>query len=251
MRLNKFLAMCGVASRRKCDEVILSGKVLVNGKVITELGTKVNEKVDKVEVDGKVLQQPSNFVYIKLNKPKGYMCTSRDDRNRKTVFDIVKIPNTRLFCVGRLDYNTEGLILLTNDGQFAESLIHPSYDVEKEYQCTIEGEIKESELAVLRRGVVIDGKRLPGAKVKVMEVVNENPSATKKHADGKVHKKTKISVTINEGLNRQIRKSFEAIGKTIILLKRVRIGQITLGGLSRGAYKELTEKEKLCLGLSI
>ena len=245
MRLNKFLATCGVASRRKCDEIIASGKVSINGKVVSELGLVINEKKDKVEFEGKILSLPKDFVYIKLNKPKGFMCTQSDDRQRKTIFDLVKIPNVRLFNVGRLDYDTEGLILLTNDGDFAEKLIHPSFEIEKEYYCTIEGEIKESELAVLRKGVVINGERLPGARVKVLSV-GEEPSS-KRHKDGKTRKRTKLSVTITQGLNRQIRRSFEAIGKDIILLKRVRIGDIKLGGLSRGQFKELTEKEKLCI----
>lgn len=245
MRLNKFLATCGVASRRKCDEIIASGKVSINGKVVSELGLVINEKKDKVEYEGKILSLPKDFVYIKLNKPKGFMCTQSDDRQRKTIFDLVKIPNVRLFNVGRLDYDTEGLILLTNDGDFAEKLIHPSFEIEKEYYCTIEGEIKESELAVLRKGVVINGERLPGARVKVLSV-GEEPSS-KRHKDGKTRKRTKLSVIITQGLNRQIRRSFEAIGKDIILLKRVRIGDIKLGGLSRGQFKELTEKEKLCI----
>ena len=245
MRLNKFLATCGVASRRKCDEIIASGKISVNGKPVSELGLVINEKKDKVEFNGKILALPKDFVYIKLNKPKGFMCTQSDDRQRKTIFDLVKIPNVRLFNVGRLDYDTEGLILLTNDGDFAEKLIHPSFEIEKEYYCTIEGEIKESELAVLRKGVVINGERLPGARVKVLSV-GEEPSS-KRHKDGKIRKRTKLSVTITQGLNRQIRRSFEAIGKDIILLKRVRIGDIKLGGLSRGQFKELTEKEKLCI----
>ena len=245
MRLNKFLATCGVASRRKCDEIIASGKVSVNGKIVSELGLVINEKKDKVEYENKILSLPKDFMYIKLNKPKGFMCTQSDDRQRKTIFDLVKIPNVRLFNVGRLDYDTEGLILLTNDGDFAEKLIHPSFEIEKEYYCTIEGEIKESELAVLRKGVVINGERLPGARVKVLSV-GEEPSC-KRHKDGKVRKRTKLSVTITQGLNRQIRRSFEAIGKDIILLKRVRIGDIKLGGLSRGQFKELTEKEKLCI----
>lgn len=249
MRLNKFLASCGVASRRKCDEIILSGQVQVNGQAVRNLGVKVDEKKDVVCHAGKTLQLPSKFVYIKLNKPRGYLCTSSDDRKRKTVFDIVKIPSVRLFCVGRLDYDTEGLLLLTNDGAFAESMMHPSFQVEKEYYCTIEGEIKESELAVLRKGVVIDGQRLPGAKVAVLSVQDE-PSSHK-NLDGKIHKRTKLSVIIHEGLNRQIRRSFEAIGKKIVLLKRVRIQKITLGGLSRGEFRELSEKEKACTGFFI
>ena len=166
----------------------------------------------------------------------GYLCTSQDDRKRKTVFDIVSVKDARLFCVGRLDYNTEGLLIITNDGVFAEKLIHPSFDIEKEYHCTVKGELKESELAVLRAGVVENGTRLPKAKVKVLAIEN-TPNG----------KRTKLSIKIKEGLNRQIRRMFKVINRDIILLKRVAIGDITLGGLPRGQFKPLTQKEILCL----
>ncbi len=227
MRLNKFLSNSGIASRRKCDELIKEGKVFVNGKVASELGMQINEKKDKVTAMGKVVKLPSSFVYIKLNKPKGYACTASDEKGRKTIYQLIDTTE-RLFSIGRLDYDTEGLILLTNDGDFANRVAHPKFLVEKEYRVTIEGEIKESELAVLRRGVVIEGTRMPSARVEFLSF------------DGKF---TKLSVVIDEGQNRQIRRMFEAIGKTIKLLKRVRIGQVKLGGLKRGDYKDLTEEE--------
>lgn len=227
MRLNKFLSNSGVASRRKCDELIKEGKVFVNGKQVRELGTVVNEKKDKVTVEGKVISLPSSFVYIKLNKPKGYACSASDEKGRKTIYDLIDC-DERLFSIGRLDYDTEGLIILTNDGDFANKVAHPKYNIEKEYRVTIEGDIKESELAVMRKGVVIDGERMPSARV-------EKLSQDDKY--------TKLSVVINEGQNRQVRRMFEAIGKSIRLLKRVRIGQVRLGGLSRGDYKDLTEEE--------
>ena len=227
LRLNIFLSNSGVASRRKCDEIIASGKVTVNGKVVTEIGSQINEKKDKVMVEGKAVCLPSSFVYIKLNKPKGYACTASDEKGRKTIYDLVDCEE-RLFSIGRLDYNTEGLIILTNDGDFANKVSHPRYDVEKEYRVTIEGKIKESELAVLRKGVVVDGQKMPPAKVKLLSQ-DENVS--------------KISVVINEGQNRQVRRMFEAIGREIKLLKRVRIGSVRLGGLSRGQWRDLTEDE--------
>ena len=227
LRLNKFLSNSGVASRRKCDEIIASGKVTVNGKVVTEIGSQINEKKDKVMVEGKAVCLPSSFVYIKLNKPKGYACTASDEKGRKTIYDLVDCEE-RLFSIGRLDYNTEGLIILTNDGDFANKVSHPRYDVEKEYRVTIEGKIKESELAVLRKGVVVDGQKMPPAKVKLLSQ-DENVS--------------KISVVINEGQNRQVRRMFEAIGREIKLLKRVRLGSVRLGGLSRGQWRDLTEDE--------
>lgn len=227
MRLNKFLSSCGVASRRKCDDIILSGVVAVNGKTVNELGTIINEKKDKITVGGKVVKLPSSFVYIKLNKPKGYACTASDEKGRKTIYELVDCEE-RLFSIGRLDYDTEGLIILTNDGDFANQVAHPRYSMEKEYRVTVEGEIKESELAVMRKGVVVEGERMPSAKVEWLSFENNF---------------TKLSVVIDEGQNRQVRRMFDAIGKTIKLLKRVRIGGVRLGGLPRGQYKDLTEDE--------
>lgn len=227
MRLNKFLSNSGIASRRKCDELISQGLVCVNGKPVTQLGFVVNEKKDKVTFEGREVKLPSFFVYIKLNKPKGYACSRSDEKGRKTIYQLVNCEQ-RLFSVGRLDYDTEGLIFLTNDGDFANKLMHPKYEIEKEYQVTIEGEIKESELAVLRKGVVENGQRMPAAKVKVIEVKRDS---------------TRLSVVIHEGQNRQVRRMFDAIGKSIKLLKRVRIGDVRLGGLPRGQFKDLTQQE--------
>ena len=227
MRLNKFLSNSGLASRRKCDQLIEEGKVFVNGKQVTELGSQINEKKDKVTVEGKKISLPSSFVYIKLNKPKGYACTAHDEKGRKTIYDLID-SEERLFSIGRLDYDTEGLILLTNDGDFANKVAHPKFNIDKEYRVTVEGEIKESEMAVMRKGVVVDGQRMPSAIVNFISYENGY---------------TKLSVIIDEGQNRQIRRMFEAIGKTIKLLKRVRIGQVRLGGLRRGDYKDLTEVE--------
>jgi len=227
MRLNKFLSSAGVASRRKCEDIILAGRVTVNGNVVTNLATDVNEKKDIVFLDGSELKLPADFVYLKLNKPKGYACTASDERGRKTIFDLVQ-SDVRLFNVGRLDYDSEGLIFLTNDGEFANLITHPKFHFEKEYYVTVEGEIKESELAVLRKGVVVDGQRMPTAKVKGIGF------------DGKF---SKISVIIDEGQNHQVRRMFEAIGRDIKLLKRVRIGNVCLGGLYRGKTKPMTQEE--------
>ena len=227
MRLNKFLSNSGLASRRKCDQLIEEGKVFVNGKQVTELGSQINEKKDKVTVEGKTITLPSSFVYIKLNKPKGYACTAQDEKGRKTIYDLID-SEERLFSIGRLDYDTEGLILLTNDGDFANKVAHPKFNIDKEYRVTVEGEIKESEMAVMRKGVVVDGQRMLSAIVNFISYENGY---------------TKLSLIIDEGQNRQIRRMFEAIGKTIKLLKRVRIGQVRLGGLRRGDYKDLTEVE--------
>ena len=216
MRLNKYLATAQVASRRKCDEIIKEGRVKVNGKTVTELGVTVNEKKDKVSLDGVQLSLPSSFVYLKLNKPKGYACTNSDEKGRKTIFDLVDC-DERIFSIGRLDYDTEG-----------NKVAHPRYHLEKEYKVAVKGQIKESELAVMRNGVVVKGERMPSCKIKFLSYENDV---------------TKLSVTIDEGQNRQIRRMFEAIGKEITLLKRVRIGSVRLGGLKRGEWRDMTQDE--------
>lgn len=228
MRLNKFLATAGIASRRKCEELIKNGEIKVNDKVVTTLATDINEKKDKVEYKGEILSLPSSFIYLKMNKPKGYASTSSDEKGRKTIFDLLEDKSVRLFNVGRLDYDTEGLILLTNDGDFANRVIHPSFEIEKEYVVTVEGRMLESEFAVLRKGVVVNGERMPEAKVKPISF------------DGKF---TKVDVIITEGQNHQVRRMFEAIGRNIRLLKRIRIGKVKLGNLYRGKTKPLTDEE--------
>ena len=228
MRLNKFLSTAGVASRRKCDELIKDGKIYVNGEVQSNLGTVIDEKKDVVEYLGERINLPSSFIYLKMNKPKGYACTASDEKGRKTIFDLLEDKSVRLFNVGRLDYDTEGLVFLTNDGEFANSVIHPKFQIEKEYIVTVEGAMKESEFAVLRKGAVVNGERMPSARV--------NPISF----DGKV---TKLSVVITEGQNHQVRRMFEAIGRDIKLLKRVRIGSVHLGNLYRGKTKPMTAEE--------
>lgn len=228
MRLNKFLSTAGVASRRKCDELIKDGKIYVNGEVQSNLGIVIDEKKDVVEYLGERVNLPSSFIYLKMNKPKGYACTASDEKGRKTIFDLLEDKSVRLFNVGRLDYDTEGLIFLTNDGEFANNVIHPKFQIEKEYIVTVEGAMKESEFAVLRKGAVINGARMPSARV--------NPISF----DGKV---TKLSVVITEGQNHQVRRMFEAIGRDIKLLKRVRIGSVHLGNLYRGKTKPMTAEE--------
>ncbi len=231
MRLNKFLSGAGVASRRKSDELIKQGKISVNDKVVFEMGIEINLKRDKVMFEGREISFPSSFVYYKFNKPKGCVCTASDEKGRKTIFDIISVPE-RVFSVGRLDYDTEGLLILTNDGDFANKIAHPSNVVEKEYRVTVEGMVLESEMAVLRKGVVVDGERMPSAKVKFLSSDNGF---------------CKLSVVICEGQNRQIRKMFEAINRQIKLLKRVKIGEVSLGGIRRGEVKSLKKEELLRL----
>lgn len=233
MRINKYIAACGVASRRKCEDLIKNGQIKVNGQVVTNLATDINEKKDKVEFDGKVIAPPKGFVYIKLNKPKGYICSASDPRGRKTIFDLIPDKSVRLFSVGRLDYDSEGLLILTNDGEFSNYLTSAKNGIEKTYIVTVEGELKESELAVMRAGVVeSDGTRLPKCKI-VFKSFENNV--------------TRIEITIDEGKNRQIRRMFEAIGRVVIMLKRVSIGGVKLGGLKRGEYRDLTDSELFML----
>ena len=227
IRINKFLAQAGIASRRKCDELIKNGKITINGKVETSLGRVIDEKRDKVTFEGNPVVQ-KQFVYLKMHKPKGYMCSAKDDRGRKTVYDLLPPMTERVFTIGRLDYDTEGLLLFTNDGDLAERISHPRYEVEKVYIAKVSGTIKESDLAVLRKGVVVEGEVLPESKV---EFVSSEKGSTK------------IQITIDEGKNHQIKKMIAAIGKELLLLKRVQIGRITLGGLSRGETKKLTFEE--------
>lgn len=227
MRINKFMAECGVASRRACDEMILEGRVKVNGKKIDTPGLEINEFNDAVTLDGRRITLVSKKYYIMLHKPKGYVTTVKDDKGRKTVMELIKI-RSRLYPVGRLDYDTEGLLLLTNDGQLAYALTHPSHEVPKTYIAKIKGKISDTEVRQLRKGVEIDGKMTLPAVVKIIETDDEF---------------SRVEVTIKEGRNHQIKKMFEVVGKEVVFLKRTAIGPLKLGGLGRGEYKNLTSKE--------
>jgi len=227
VRLNKYMADCGVASRRACDKIIEEGRVKVNGKTVTELGVIINELNDSVMVDGHKINEVKRTYYIKLHKPKGYVTTVSDDKGRKTVMDLVDV-KARLFPVGRLDYDTEGLLLLTNDGELAQALMHPSNEVAKTYVARIAGKLSKSEQMQLCNGVEIEGKMTAPASVKVLEATDEE---------------SRIEITIKEGRNRQIKKMFEVVGKEVKFLKRTAIGDLRLGGISRGEWKFLTDKE--------
>lgn len=224
-RLNKYLADCGVGSRRECDNLIRDGRVKINDRVAT-LGSFVSDG-DKISVDGKrVANKPKNC-YILLNKPKGCVTTVKDDRGRKTVMDFVDV-KARLFPVGRLDYDTEGLLILTNDGDLANRLTHPSSEIGKTYIARISGELSEAERAKLEKGVLVDGVMTAKARVKILEK--------------DVHH-TRCEITIHEGRNHQVKKMFEAVGKEVEFLKRIAIGDLRLGGLKRGEYRFLKDEE--------
>lgn len=228
MRINKYIASSGVTSRRNADKLVTEGRVKVNGKTVTELAFDVNENNDTVSVDGKKIALINKYTYIMMYKPKGCVCSANDECGRKTVFDYVDI-DKRLFTVGRLDYDSEGLLLLTNDGALAQYITHPGNEIPKSYLVKVEGDIPEADLARLRKGVKLDdGSLTARAKVRLKEIA------------GNVYS---YDVTIFEGKNREIRRMFEAIGKEVIFLKRVAVGDLRLGGLSRGTYRYLTDKE--------
>ncbi|MEG1710548.1 MAG: pseudouridine synthase [Clostridia bacterium] len=227
VRLNKFMADCGVDSRRACDEIITEGRVKVNGKVIRELGVIINELNDSVMVDGHRISEVKKDYYIMLHKPKGYVTTVKDDKGRKTVMDLINV-KARLFPIGRLDFDTEGLLLLTNDGDLAQALTHPSNEVSKTYVARIKGKISETELQQLRNGVIVEEKQTGPSLVKMLESNDDE---------------TRIELTITEGRNHQIKKMLEVVGKEVLFLKRTAIGDLKLGGLSRGQYKYLSDKE--------
>ena len=221
------MARCGAASRRKCEEYITQGRVKVNGQTVTQLGTTVSAS-DKVELDGKLLQEQPKYVYIMLNKPEKVMSTSSDPEGRVTVTQLIDLPY-RLYPVGRLDYNTSGLILLTNDGDAAYRLTHPKYEIEKEYLAVIIGEIDRRDILKLERGVQIEENTVTApAKIQVV--------------GGTQHTVT-LSITIHEGRNREVRKMLEAINKELLSLMRIRIGGINLGKLPSGEYRELNSTE--------
>ncbi|MBQ1274578.1 MAG: pseudouridine synthase [Cellulosilyticum sp.] len=227
MRLQKYLAACGIASRRKCEAYILEGKVEVNGQVVQELGTKV-EPGDKVTFGGKEVKLQEEYVYYMLNKPVGYVTTVQDEKQRQTVLDLVKDTKHRVYPVGRLDYNTSGLLLLTNDGELTYGLTHPKHHVNKCYEVKVQGVLSDEAKRALKEGVLIDGKMTYPAKVKVLR---------------KGEKSTVFQLTIHEGRNRQVRKMCEAVGYPVLLLKRVSVGKLTLDDLELGCYRALTERE--------
>ena len=228
-RLQKFIAKSGIASRRKAEELIVEGKVLVNGKRVTELGTKINPLRDRVKIDGELLEVEKP-VYLLLHKPKGVITSASDPEGRPTVMDYIKDVSGRIYPVGRLDYGTEGLLLLTNDGDFANALMHPSHGVPKVYEVKAKGRIVDELLEQLATGIEIDWKMTAPASVLDYGF------------DGKTGLTT-LEITIHEGRNRQVRRMMEAIGAPVHNLKRIRYGGLTLQGVKRGAYRFLSKGE--------
>jgi 23S rRNA pseudouridine2605 synthase len=227
VRLQKYIADCGVASRRKAEEMILEGKVTINGVQITELGTKVDVKKDNVKVEDKLIKPVKEKVYIMLNKPTGHVTTVRDQFDRPTVIDLIDVEE-RVFPIGRLDYDTSGLLLLTNDGELTNKVTHPKFEVSKTYIAKVEGNITEEKLDKLRVGVKIEDYTTSPA---VVEIINSN------------EKNSTVKISIHEGKNRQVRNMFDAIGHKVIRLKRISIGELELGTLREGKWRFLDEDE--------
>ena len=229
IRLQKYLAEAGIASRRKCEEYILAGRVKVNNKVTTELGTKVNPEKDEIYFDDKKIENKEELVYILLNKPIGYVTTAKDQFNRDTVMNLIKIKE-RVVPVGRLDMYTSGALLLSNDGNFVYKITHPKHEINKTYTVTLKGIVTKEDIEKLEKGVDIGGYTTKPAKVKILKTdIEKNIS--------------RLEITIHEGKNRQVRKMCEAIGHKVIALHRSKIAGIGVKDIELGKWRYLTKKE--------
>jgi len=229
IRLNKYLAQAGVASRREADRMIVEGRVSLKGKTVESLGTLIDERTDKVEVDGKRIKiKNDSHLYLLLNKPPGYLVTVKDPFKRPTVMDLLPSLKKRVYPVGRLDLSSEGLLLLTNDGDLAYRLMHPRYRIMKEYLVRIEPKPKASMLRRLEKGIYLDGKKTAPAKIRMLTTTKMG---------------TQVKVELFEGRKRELRRMFEAVGHDVLSLKRIRFGSLTLGKLKKGQWRHLSQKE--------
>lgn len=228
MRINKYLATAGIASRRKCEELVISGRIHVNGKVQKNLAFDVQPN-DVVKLDGRVIDLPEDYTYIMMHKPKGFLTTVSDDRERKTVMDLLPKEFKHLMPVGRLDFNSEGLLLFTNDGDIAQKLMRPQKEITKTYSVKVEGEVSNEHIEEMQKGITtLDGTKFKPCVISIKE---------------KKDRKTKLEVQLTEGKNREIRKIFDKFGYNVYFLKRVSIGKIKLGGLTRGTVRLLRPNE--------
>lgn len=227
-RLQKLIAQSGFCSRRKAEELISEGRVKVNGKVVTELGTKADVE-DIISVDGKKINMERK-VYILMNKPRNVVCSAKDDRGRKTVVDLIEGVGERIYPIGRLDFDTTGVLLLTNDGDITNKLIHPSKEIDKTYRVTIEGFANEDQLERIRRGIKLDGVMTSEAIVEVSKINKEK-------------RKSIINITIHEGKNHQVKRMFNTVGLKVVKLNRIEFAGFKVGGLKEGQYRLLTNKE--------
>ena len=227
-RLQKILSHAGVASRRKAEELILSGRVTVDGEAVQELGVKLNPVAHTIAVDGKPLSGAEEHRTFLFNKPRGCVSTVSDDRGRRTVLDFFRDIPLRLYPVGRLDADTEGLLLLTNDGALTQGLLHPRFEVDKTYLAKVTGDMTEAKLRYLADGVLLEDGRTAPARARILE---------------KSPKGATVELTIHEGRNRQVRRMLAAVGCKVTQLERIRFGGLTLAGVARGSYRELTAQE--------
>ena len=230
MRINKYIALCGVASRRKAEELILAGKVKVNDNIVTELSYQVDEENDVVKVDDKIIKEENKLVYILLNKPEGYITTVKDQFDRESVLDLVTDIKERVYPIGRLDYETSGLLLLTNDGDLTYKLTHPKHEVDKTYVARVKGKLTPDEIKMFKSGLKIEDYVTAPAKLKVI----------------RYDEKTNVSlleIKIHEGKNRQVRKMCKAINHPVLRLRRSSMGKIKIGDCEIGKYRYLTEDE--------
>jgi len=240
-RLQKILSRHGLASRREAEQMILSGRVCINGKIITELGTKADPESDRIEVDGKLLQtDPPKFVYLLLNKPTGIVCTCEDPQGRKTVLDMLPSQYQHTYPVGRLDYNSSGALILTNDGDFANYLMHPRHHVAKIYEVWVRDIPSNQTIKQWQEGIILDGRPTLPTSVNILQIerkknLNQNP-------------RTQLQIILKEGRNRQIRRMAEQLGHPVLALHRVAISSISVNSLKAGAYRLLNNDEinKLC-----
>ena len=228
MRINKYLAQCNISSRRKVEEFITSGKVMVNDVVVTNLATQILS-TDIVKVDGIIVKPTNVKIYFLLNKPIGYITTVSDEQGRHTVLDLIERTTERIFPVGRLDCNTEGMLILTNDGDFTNKLIHPSKEIDKVYEVTVKYQPSIDQFTQLEKGVVIDDFLTSPSKI-----------SNKQKLDNGWYR---FNITIHEGKNRQVRKMMQAVGVKVMALKRIKIGSLPLGNLPTGKYRKLTKQE--------
>jgi 23S rRNA pseudouridine2605 synthase len=228
MRLNRYLALAGVASRRGADRIIASGRVTVNGAVVAEVGTRVDPESDVVALDGETLSLPRSLTYIVLNKPVGTVTTLSDPQGRRTVADLVVDVGARVVPVGRLDASTEGLLLMTDDGDLAHRIAHPSYELDKVYEVVARGVLSEDERVKLEEGVELDGRVTAPSSVRVLSTDRNT---------------TRALVTLHEGRKRQVRRMFETVGHPVRGLRRIRVGPIELGDLAPGAWRRLSASE--------
>lgn len=230
MRINKYIALCGVASRRKAEELILAGRVTVNDEVMTELSYKVDEENDIVKVDDKLIKEENKLVYILLNKPEGYITTVKDQFDRPSVLDLVSDIKERVYPIGRLDYETSGLLLLTNDGDLTYKLTHPKHEIDKTYVARVKGKLTKEEIERFKTGLKIEDYTTAPAKLKIIKYDEQRDSSL-------------LEIKIHEGKNRQVRKMCKAINHPVLRLRRSAMGKIKIGDCEIGKYRYLTEDE--------